>query len=107
MSDYYAEVPPGPLFSRPAPAQQHSITSMRAADSMDTATLNALQRRVLEFIAWREAGATDEEIADELGMNPSTVRPRRVELVRRGLVVEAGTRRTRSGRKATAWRTAT
>ncbi len=95
-----------PLFSRPAPAQQHSRTSMQAADSLSPKTLNALQRRVLEFIAWRDAGATDEEIADELGMNPSTVRPRRIELAKRGLVVEAGTRRTRSGRMATVWRKA-
>jgi DNA-binding IclR family transcriptional regulator len=63
-----------------------------------------MQRRVLEFIAWRPS--TDEEIATELSMNPSTVRPRRGELVRRGLVVQDGTRRTASGRMATVWRRA-
>lgn len=96
-----------PLFAQPAPSVRGSITSAAAADSLDGKTLNALQRRVLEFIAWRDSGATDEEIADELGMNPSTVRPRRIELARRGLIVEAGTRRTRSGRMATVWRKAT
>lgn len=105
MSDYYAErVDYGPLFStRPAPSVSGSVTSAAAADSLDAKALNALQRRVLEFIGWRQAGATDEEIADELGMNPSTVRPRRIELARRGFIAEAGTRRTRSGRMATVW----
>jgi hypothetical protein len=39
-------------------------------------------------------------------MNASTVRPRRIELARRGLIVEAGTRRTSSGRMAVIWRKA-
>ena len=61
---------------------------------------------LLEFLRDRPDGATDEEIASGLGLNPSTERPRRIELQRRGLVVEAGTRKPRSGRYATAWRLA-
>jgi transcription initiation factor IIE alpha subunit len=80
---------------------------MAAADSLDSESLNSLQRSVLAFLRERGAhGATDEEIAAGLEMNPSTQRPRRIELVRRGLVVEAGTRKTKSGRFATAWRLA-
>ena len=105
MSDYYPQTCPGPLFA--APAQQHSVTSRAAADSLDGKVLNALQKRVLEFIAWRPSGATDEEIANELEMNPSTVRPRRIELARRGMIVEGGSRRTTSGRMAVVWRKAT
>jgi hypothetical protein len=41
-----------------------------------------------------------------LGMNPSTQRPRRIELERRGLVVKDGTRKTSSGRMAVVWRKA-
>lgn len=104
MSDYYRETPPGPLFTQRAPSVNGSATSAAAAESLDGKTLNALQRRVLEHLAWRPS--TDEEIANELAMNPSTVRPRRIELVRRGLVVEDGTRRTASGRMATVWRKA-
>jgi hypothetical protein len=49
-------------------------------------------------------GATDEEVQDQLNMNPSTQRPRRVELVRAGFVVDSGfTRRTTSNRQATVW----
>ena len=100
--NHYGIDTPGPLFA--APAQQHSVTSRAAADSLDGKVLNALQKRVLEFIAWRPSGATDEEIANELEMNPSTVRPRRIELARRGMIVEGGSRRTTSGRMAVVWK---
>lgn len=107
MSDYWSESTADlPLFSRPAPAQQHSITSMQAADSMDRATMNRLQRLIYDYLTDRPDGATDEEIARACGMNPSTARPRRIELTGRGLVVEAGTRKTASNRNATVWRVA-
>ena len=101
MSDYYGEsLADLPLFN--APAQRHSPTSVAAAASLDACTLNALQRRVLEYLK-ANGPSTDEEIANGLGMNPSTERPRRIELQRRGLVVEAGARKTASGRQAVVW----
>ena len=106
MSDYFPDTTPGPLFANPAPAQQHSITSMQAADSLDAKALTRLHRLVLEFLRDLPDGATDEEIASGLGLNPSTERPRRIELQRRGLVVEAGIRKTASRRNATVWRVA-
>ena len=105
-NDFY--VPPcdyGPLFAPPAPSVRGSATSAAAADSLGGATLNRLHRLVLEYL--RDHGpATDEEIAAGLAMNPSTARPRRIELVRRGMVVEAGTRKTASKRNASVWRVA-
>jgi transcription initiation factor IIE alpha subunit len=101
MSDYYTEAPL-PLFAVRAPSVNGSATSAAAADSLGPATLNAMQRRVYEFIC--RTPSTDEEITNELEMNASTVRPRRIELARRGLIVEAGTRRTASGRMATIWK---
>ena len=95
-----------PLFSAArAPAQQHSMTSMQAADSLDGKALNALQRKVLAWLA-ENGPATDEEMQEGLGMNPSTQRPRRIELARRGLVVEAGVRMTKAKRAAVVWRVA-
>ena len=103
MSDYHRPAEDVfPLWNQPAPAQQHSATSRAAAASIDAATLNEMQRRVLAWIA-EHGPTTDEEIAAGLGMNPSTARPRRIELVRRGFVVPAGTRRAASGRMATVW----
>jgi len=106
--NHYGIESAGPLFAAPAraPAVQSSPTSMDAADAMGS-RLNTLQRSVVAFLRARgDHGATDEEIATGLAMNPSTARPRRIELVRRGLVVEAGTRKAMSGRYATAWRLA-
>jgi transcription initiation factor IIE alpha subunit len=108
MNHYGIEDCAGPLFAQRAPAVRGSVTSAAAADSLAPATLNAMQRRVYDLLVWRgETGATDEEIANELEMNPSTVRPRRIELARRGMIVESGsTRRTASGRMAVVWRVA-
>ena len=106
MNHYGIEESAGPLFASPAraPAVHSSVTSMAAADAIG-GRLNTLQRSVVAFLRARgDHGATDEEIAVGLQMNPSTARPRRIELVRRGLVVEAGTRKAASGRYATAWR---
>jgi predicted ArsR family transcriptional regulator len=105
MSDYYTEAPL-PLFTQRAPSVNGSMTSAQAADSLAPATLNAMQRRVLELLQATPDGLTDEEMQRRLGMNPSTQRPRRIELARRGMVVEAGTRKTASGRNASVWRAA-
>ena len=106
MNHYGIDHSPGQLFAAPARASavQSSRTSMLAADGIGP-RLNDLQRSVVAYLRQAgEHGATDEEIAAGLGMNPSTQRPRRIELARRGLVVEAGTRKTSSGRMACVWK---
>ena len=103
MRDYWP-APDLPLFRQMAPSQQHSRTSMAAADSLDEDTLNRLQRQVLAVIAAASAGLTDEEIQLHTGMNPSTERPRRVERERRGFITQAGSRKTSSGRSAVVWK---
>ena len=85
------------------PYQSHSDTSKAAAEEMRpdaetdrTAVLNLLLRVLV--------GMTDEEIQLALRLNPSTERPRRIELVRAGKVRDSGKkRRTKSGRMATIW----
>jgi len=87
-----------------APFQQHSATSRAAAIEISK-KLNPLQLAVLAFVVQRGAlGATDEEIQNGLTMNPSTQRPRRIELERKGLVADSGTtRKTKAGRPAVVW----
>ena len=77
--------------------------SVAAAARQTPAKVTGDRARVLELLA--EAGPlTDEQIADRLGMEPNTVRPRRGELVRDGLVVAVDDQgRTRTGSKATRW----
>lgn len=89
-----------PLFD--VPCQRASQTSLAAAVSIAPAT-PTLRAQVLAYIQKHPEGLTDEEIQVGLGMNPSTQRPRRIELVKSGRLREAGSRKTMSGRKATVW----
>ena len=77
--------------------------SAAAAARQTPAKVTGDRARILELLT--AAGPlTDEQIAERLGMEPNTVRPRRGELVRAGLVQavdEEG--RTRTGSRATRW----
>ena len=95
----------GDLFNRiEPPAQRHSRTSIAAAEQIEPRS-ETLRRAVLDYLRQcGENGATDEQMQESLAMNPSTQRPRRIELVELGLVRDSGrTGLTRSGRKAVLW----
>ena len=79
----------------------HSETSMQAALSVKPQGGRA---RILDFLRNDKGSWTDEGIAQMLKMNPSTERPRRIELTNAGLIEEAGTAKTSSGRNAVLWR---
>jgi len=82
--------------------QPHSATSYAAAvEILETA--DTLRAKVYRFI--RDAGhATDEQIQDGLTMNPSTQRPRRIELLEAGIIRDSGRKaKTKSGRDAVVW----
>jgi len=87
------------LFDVP-PYQAHSETSLDAAISMSGKTKTL---RELVFDALISKPMTDEELSVALDLAPNTCRPRRVELVRAGRIVEVGKRPTASGRSATVW----
>ena len=102
------------LFPLSDPSRNAVGKHQRPGDAAETQIESAVlvlpasgtQRRwVLDWIRVQgEHGATDEEIQLGLGMNPSTQRPRRVELVEGGWVEDSGERRkTRSGRNAVVW----
>ena len=92
------------LFRNSAPYVDGSSTSYLTAQQISAYSPN-LRTRVLAFLMRRGGhGATDEEIQDALDMNPSTERPRRVELVDAGFVRDSGeTRPTHSGNGAVVW----
>ena len=77
-----------------------------SADVMVQPRKLSLKHQVLDFICNQgQFGATDEEISACLEMNPSTARPRRIELQREGKIYAAPfTRATKSGSQATVWR---
>jgi hypothetical protein len=78
-----------------------------SAAAADRAVSKVEQDRVaiLAFVLDRGAhGATDREIQDALQMDPSSERPRRIELVRAGRVTDGYTTRiSPSGRACTVW----
>jgi transcription initiation factor IIE alpha subunit len=85
------------------PYQPHSATSRAAAGRM-IPKAGTDREAVLALLVRKPAGLTDEEIQHALGINPSTQRPRRIELVRDGKVRDSGrVRKTTSGRDAAVW----
>jgi len=91
-----------------APYQRHSETSRDAAELIEP-DVASLRGRVLAYLRkCGEKGATDDEMQVALQMNPSTQRPRRIELWKAGFIEPTSeTRPTRSGRQATVWRAVT
>ncbi len=86
------------------PCQFHSSTSRAAAVAIKESA-ETLRAKVLEYLQMMgESGSTDEQAQEDLNMPGSTQRPRRVELVKAGLVIDSGReRKTRSGRLAVVW----
>lgn len=91
---------PPTLFDDP-PAQWHSPTSVAAARAIRPARVT-LRDRVLRQLE-QFGPHTDEQLQDALLMNPSTERPRRIELCELGLVTQVGEAKTRAGRRAAVW----
>lgn len=86
------------------PYQPHSGPSRDAAEAMRGGAAVSDREAVLRVIDGKMGGLTDEEIQRVLKLNPSTERPRRIELVKAGLVRDSGRKRqTISGREATVW----
>lgn len=84
--------------------QPHSETSKRSAREIESAA-ETWRGAVLRLLQSRPDGCTDDEMQVILGMNPSTQRPRRIELVERNFVEDSGLRRpTRSGKPAVVWK---
>lgn len=86
------------------PFQKHSQTSREAA----IAAINqAPTQKSKVFLAIKHSGLTgmtDEEQQIMLKMNPSTQRPRRIDLVSEGKVKDSGrVRHTKAKRKAVVW----
>jgi hypothetical protein len=86
------------------PYQQHSDESRESAELIEPDAAS-LRGRVLAYVRKCGAtGATDDEMQVALKMNPSTQRPRRIELWKADLVKASGIKRpTRSGRNAMVW----
>jgi hypothetical protein len=86
------------------PFVKGSETSEAAAKSMKSKAATDREKVFAFLVSMGDHGATDEELQESIPMNPSSERPRRVELVKQGHVGDSGKRRpTTSGRSATVW----
>ena len=83
------------------PFQAHSAISRDAARRGGSLASQARVRVLDAITKW--GPLTDEQVANLCEMNPSTARPRRIELMRAGRIVQVGTAKTASGRSAALW----
>ena len=90
--------------AKPPPFQAHSETSRSAAERV-SAPRRQLRIELLDYLRSRGAtGATDEELQVGIPMPANTERPRRVECMDEGLVIDSRKKRKgSSGRKAVVW----
>jgi hypothetical protein len=97
-----------------APASRYAAPELPFVPTSDTSVAAAVAKQTWadidrqEVLAYLRAcgggGATDDQIQTVLLMDGNTERPRRVELVRLGLVADSTfQRRTRSGHWAAVW----
>jgi hypothetical protein len=92
------------LFEYQPPAQRHSETSKAAAEAIKSRVEIDRARILAEIKRLGLIGRTDCELQEQLGMNGSSQRPRRIELVDAGLVKDSGrTRKSASGRACVVW----
>lgn len=85
-------------------ARRDHRDTAKAAAAKALGRSGSARRRVFDLLAVNEHGLTDEQICEALRLNPSTERPRRVELVDAGFVVDTGERRrVASGGMAAVW----
>lgn len=93
---------PASLYNGSPPSERVSTSEAAAVSIYPSA--NTIRGKVLAVISdLGSEGATDDEVEGILGMRHQTVSARRRELYLLGLIVEVGTRRTRSGRLAKVW----
>ena len=95
--------------ARNSPFRQDPETSFAAARSIDERRLSKTQALVLE--ALKAGPAIDEQIVfrvrERARVSAASVRSRRAELVRKGLVIDSGKRRpTEFGNLSIVWRLA-
>jgi hypothetical protein len=85
------------------PYVRGSDTSRDAAESMRP-HVTPLQQKVRDYLL-EHGPSTDEEMQAGIPMGANTQRPRRVELVAKGYVVDSGKTRTgTSGKQAVIWK---
>jgi predicted ArsR family transcriptional regulator len=74
-----------------------------AAAKSQTKKKTEIDREKILVALAKHGPLTDEQIIERTGLGANTARPRRVELVRAGLVIAVGKGRTAGGNRAVTW----
>jgi len=81
------------------------MTSIKSYYELTVNTLGALQKKVLSVLEKFPNGATDREIIDYLQIEGNSVRPRRFELWKKGIIEQGKKRKCYiSGKLALTWK---
>ncbi len=100
----------GPLFAATVKdsltvAPHNGTATSKAAAKAIEPHINEQHRLLLGYYRfYGRDGVTDQEMSEATKLDGSTVRPRRIELVDKGFVIDSGrTRATKTGRQATVY----
>ena len=88
-----------------APYQRHSATSKAAAKSLTIHKVDKDRASLLIALKLFHDGLTDDGLQEFTGLPGDSERPRRISLLKDGLIYDTGRKeRTRSGKLAVVWR---
>lgn len=87
-----------------APYQRHSATSKAAAESLKPSKVDQDRAKLLLSLRLHPPGLTDDALQSSTGLPGDSERPRRISLLKDGLIRDSGRKeRTRSGKLAVVW----
>lgn len=86
----------------PLPAYRHDSATSRAAAEAIAPKAGTLLAKVLDCF-WQHGPLTDDQVSEITGIALNSERPRRDDLVKKGLVVSAGVGTNLNGNKAILW----
>jgi DNA-binding IclR family transcriptional regulator len=87
-------------------AYARNTDPITADEAAETVPVSRLQAICLQQLRWWPDGLTSEQLASQTGLPLVSLSPRLRPLEQAGLIVQAGTRPNRSGRRAIVWQAA-
>ena len=92
-------------FAFTAPYQRHSSTSKAAAKALKPGKVEEDRQLLLLALRTFSGGLSDDGLQAYTGLPGDSERPRRISLLKDGLICDSGKKeRTRSGKLAVVWR---
>lgn len=101
----FADNGPVPKFTTVREHRRRCGGMIEPGNTNPPAAQHARKRALAAFEEAGDHGLTDDELERASGLGPNTARPRRIDLLKAGAIVDSGEKRkTRRGHAATVWR---